>query len=97
MDYQQVIDILGRYREELNQLGVQRLSLFGSTVRGEASGRSDVDMLVEFNRPVGLFTFFHLQHRLQEILGVEKVDLVQRGAIHPDLRDDILHEAKDVA
>jgi predicted nucleotidyltransferase len=97
MNRQQVMDILRKHRGELDRLGVRRLSLFGSTVRGEAVDLSDVDILVEFDQPVGLFTFFRLQHRLEEILGVEKVDLVQAGGLHPELRDGILAEAQHVA
>ena len=78
-------------------MGVTSLALFGSAARNESSIESDVDFLVEFDRPVGLFHFFSVQHRLEEILGVRKVDLVQRGALHPALREHILAEAIDVA
>jgi predicted nucleotidyltransferase len=78
-------------------MGVTSLALFGSAARNESSSESDVDLLVEFDEPVGLFHFFSVQHRLEEILGVRKVDLVQRGALHPALRDRILAEAVHVA
>jgi predicted nucleotidyltransferase len=44
-------------------------------VRGEQKGSSDVDVLVEFEEPVGLFEFMKLENYLSELLGV-KVDLV---------------------
>ena len=40
---------------------------------------------------------FEIQHRLEEIIGVPKVDLIQKNAIHPALRDQILSEAVNVA
>jgi hypothetical protein len=88
---------LAAHAEELRQLGVTSLALFGSAARNESSLESDVDLLVEFGRPVGLFHFFSVQHRLEQILDVKKVDLVQRGALHPALRDHILAEAIHVA
>lgn len=97
MNRQQAIDILRRHGAELRRRGVRRLSLFGSLARQEAGEKSDVDLLVEFSRPVSLFEHFQLQHRLEEMLGVEKVDLVQAGALHPELKEAILAEAEHVA
>ena len=97
MERASAIDILRKHKEELRRSGVSKLSLFGSTARNEASTRSDVDILVEFSRPVGLFDFFRLQHRLEELLGVDRVDLIQPGALHPALKDTILREAEHVA
>jgi predicted nucleotidyltransferase len=93
-----IIRTLQEHRDELTQrYGVKSLALFGSVARDEATDASDVDLLVEFDdRPVGLFHLGGLQHRLQEILGVEKLDLVMRRAIFPALRDNILGEAVDV-
>jgi predicted nucleotidyltransferase len=88
---------LAAHQAELKEMGVTSLALFGSAVRGEATASSDVDLLVEFDRPVDLFHFFTLQHRLEEILGVEKVDLVQPGAIREILKELILAEAINVA
>jgi uncharacterized protein len=83
---------LSAHREELASLGVRSLDLFGSVARGEARPDSDVDLLVEFDRPVGLFHFFRVQRRLAEILG-RPVDLVMRDAVKAQLRDRILGEA----
>jgi len=78
--------------EELAELGVRRLDIFGSVARGEAGPTSDVDLLVDFDRPVGLFHFFRVQRRLEQLLG-RGVDLVMRDAVKPQLRDRILGEA----
>src|SRR5450759_5624384 len=65
-----VLHLLTEQRGELAQrFGVQSLALFGSVARDEASSTSDVDLLVEFNRPVGLFGLFALQNHLEALLG----------------------------
>jgi predicted nucleotidyltransferase len=71
---------------------VRSLELFGSVARGEARADSDVDLLVEFDGPVGLFHFFRVQRRLEEILGA-RVDLVMRDAVKPQLRERMFAEA----
>ena len=93
MTRQEVLDKLEANRSELRQMGVKSLSLFGSLARDEAVDRSDVDLLVEFDRPIGLFQFIRVQHYLQEVLGVDRVDLVMPDALHEELRDDILRDA----
>ncbi len=72
--------------------GVRSLSLFGSVARDEAAEGSDVDLLVDFDRPVGLFHVFYVRERLSAILGCD-VDLVTRGGLRPELREAILAEA----
>ncbi len=88
-------DILRTLRENrslLDAFGVARLSLFGSFARDEGRDDSDVDLLVEFSRPVGLFEFVRLQRHLGDLVG-HRVDLVTPAALKPQLRDRILHEA----
>lgn len=92
MTRDQAIERLAGARPELAAFGVRSLDLFGSVARGEAGPGSDVDLLVEFDRPVGLFHFFRVQRRLEEILG-SPVDLVMRGAVKRQLRERILAEA----
>lgn len=92
MTQDQVRRSLSAARAELGDLGVRSLDLFGSVARGEARADSDVDLLVEFDHPIGLFHFFHVQQRLEAILGA-RVDLVMRDAVKPQLRERILAEA----
>ncbi len=56
--------------ELTNQFGVKSLLLFGSVARNEGTATSDVDLLVEFNRPVGYFGLFALQDYLEKLLDV---------------------------
>lgn len=92
MRSEEVTGILARHRDELARLGVASLSLFGSTVRDEAGPDSDVDLLVEFNHPIGLFHFAEVTLRLEEMLG-RTVDLVMPTALKPRVRERVLREA----
>ena len=74
MTCQEVIRILSDHRTELHEMGVHSLALFGSVARNEAGPGSDVDLLVEFTQPVGLFQFITLKQYLEELLG-SAVDL----------------------
>ncbi len=71
---------------------IRSLDLFGSVVRGEATGASDIDILVEFERPVGLSTFIALEASLAGLTG-RRVDLVSRAALKPHIGRRILGEA----
>jgi len=83
---------LAAHRAELEGLGVRSLDLFGSIARGDSGADSDVDLLVEFDRPVGLFQFFRVQRKLEAIVG-RPIDLVMKDAIKRQLRTRILAEA----
>ena len=71
--------------------GVKSLAVFGSFARGEEKPDSDMDILVEFSRPVGFFTFLDLEQHLSDKLGI-KVDLVTKNALKPKIGKRILHE-----
>ena len=70
---------------------VKNIGVFGSYVRGEQKGSSDVDVLVEFDDPIGLFEFMKLENYLSDLLGV-KVDLVSKKALKPHIGERILEE-----
>jgi predicted nucleotidyltransferase len=57
MTKRELVDKLAAHSEELQQMGVVSLALFGSAARDEATVGSDIDLLVEFNRAVGIFIF----------------------------------------
>ena len=62
---------------------LKSIALFGSITRNEATEKSDIDILVDFEKPIGL-EFVVLADELEEILGV-KVDLVTPNAIKPKM------------
>ncbi|MCL5674822.1 MAG: nucleotidyltransferase family protein [Candidatus Omnitrophica bacterium] len=70
---------------------VTKIGIFGSYVRGEQVKNSDIDILVEFSEPVGLFEFMDLEEYLQNLLD-KKVDLVSRKALKPHIGEHILKE-----
>jgi predicted nucleotidyltransferase len=73
--------------------GITRLRLFGSHARDEAGAESDVDLIADLSRPLGL-RFFTLQDELSDRLGL-KVDLVTEAALAPDIRYAALRDALD--
>ncbi len=84
-------EIINSHRKELeDKYYVKSIAIFGSYTRNEQTSESDVDILVEFSRPVGLL-FVHLADYLEEILGV-KVDLMTPEAIKPNRRKYIMEE-----
>jgi uncharacterized protein len=88
----EAIRLIEAHLGEFRALGVRSLSIFGSVARDEARADSDVDMIAEFDEPVGYFHLFHVRRRLEEILGT-RVDLTTPGGLRPELRDGILAEA----
>jgi hypothetical protein len=91
MKRDEVLAILAAHKEPLQRLGVQSLTLFGSVARDEARLDSDVDLLVEFNRDVGLFEFIELRLYLEDILGC-CVDLGTQDALREHLREPVLKD-----
>lgn len=88
-----VLQILRQKNAELKKkFGVKSLSLFGSVARNEATSDSDVDLLVEFSRPVGYFGLFALQDYLEKLLGCP-VDLGTPNSLKPYMRERVMGEA----
>jgi predicted nucleotidyltransferase len=95
LDRETIFTILRESEPELVSRGVKTLAVFGSVARGDFSKDSDLDILVEFSRPVGLFDFIRLKQYLEQIT-VCKVDLVTPDAIRPEMREQINKEAVNV-
>jgi len=89
-------EILKTIKKELPSLKkkfkVRSIGLFGSYAREEQTTVSDIDMLVEFEVPVGFFKFIELENYLSEKLGA-KVDLVTPDALKPLIKPHIMEEA----
>jgi len=73
------------------QNDVAMLGVFGSTVRGQATDDSDIDLLVRFSKRKSLFALARLEREMSVALG-RKVDLLTENAISPYLRDRIKRE-----
>lgn len=90
---EEILKILKRELPRLKEnFKVKNIGIFGSYVRGEPTKKSDVDMLVEFDKPVGLFEFIKLENYLTKKVGA-KVDLVTPDALKPIIKPRVMEEA----
>jgi len=87
-----ILNTLRALKPELTaRYKVKQIGLFGSFVREEQTQTSDIDILVEFEAPIGLFKFLELEEYLEARLG-RNVDLVSRKALKPRIGRHILQE-----
>ena len=75
----------------LKKNGVMKAGIFGSVARGEATKKSDVDILIKFKGRKSIFDLAHLELELEETVH-RKVDVVTYKSIHPLLKEKILNE-----
>jgi predicted nucleotidyltransferase len=92
MTREEVLTAIAANRSELQDMGVKSLSLFGSVARAQNVKDSDVDLLVELNREMGLFDFIRIQQRLEQVLGGAKVDLVLAEGLRREFQPHVLKE-----
>lgn len=80
--------------------GVTRCALYGSFVHGQAGPESDVDLLVELTRPLGL-EFVDMVYNLEERLGrkveIATFDTLRRSLEHPRYREIALNIQRTLA
>jgi uncharacterized protein len=88
----EVIDFFRDHREDLRRLGISSLLVFGSVARDQARADSDIDLIAEFDRPIGYLGLARVQHELERLLGCG-VDLATPGMIRSEYRDRIYAEA----
>lgn len=91
MQRKTIIKILIKNQEQLSEYGAKSIAIFGSVARNEATNKSDIDILVDFNSEKGIFAFLALKTYLEHILH-HKVDLITPAALHPKLRNNILKD-----
>ena len=97
MDKDTVLAGLKGNAEEIRlRFSVKALSIFGSAARDEATDKSDVDVLVVFDRKATFDLFMDLKFYLEELLGTG-VDLVTDKALRPQVRRAIEEEIIHVA
>ena len=96
MGKNEIIDIIKSNKSEMeSRYGVRRVGLFGSYVKGRQRKKSDIDVLVAFNRDIDLFDFLDLREYLEARLHA-KVDLVMESALRPAIGKRILAEIEYV-
>lgn len=82
-------------RETLRKYGVKRLGLFGSYVKGTAQVESDIDLLVELERP-SFDDYMELRIFLEDLFE-KKIDLITTQSVKPRLKPYIEKEVEYIA
>jgi hypothetical protein len=91
-DLGQVIALLSRKKEYLRRkYSIREIGVFGPYVRQEHGKVSDLDVLVDFEKPISLLRFVELEAELSEMTGLE-VDLVSREALKPHIGESVRRE-----
>ncbi len=102
-----VLSILSRHRSSLfDRFGLDRLAVFGSTVRGDHRKGSDIDILVRFRQDKikdfdsGLSDYYGVLSEIKEVLSSvlnrKRIDVSDERTLFPQYRASILEEAMDV-
>jgi predicted nucleotidyltransferase len=94
MEREQVLATLREHEPELKAAGVVRLSLFGSTARGDRRPDSDIDLLAVFDdtRRISLLDVAGIEIQLSTLLG-QTVELVEEGMLKPRVQKSVEAEA----
>ena len=95
MTKNEVLHLLQAHKATLEErFGVTGLALYGSFARDQATSKSDVDVLVEFDAPPDWRRYFGAQFYLEDLLG-RPVDLATEGEVRDEIRPyverDVIH------
>lgn len=92
-ELQNDLRIIGKHRQTLKRkYHVGQIGIFGSVAKGISRASSDVDIVVQFSKPIGMFQFIELEEYLGSMLG-KKVDLVTKQSLKPLIKEEILSTA----
>ena len=95
-NFEEIKEVLQKHKSELrDQYGLKEIGIFGSYVRGEQNEESELDILVELDKPVGFVRFLKLENALSQLLGV-RVEIVTKKALKPHIGKRILQEVRYV-
>ena len=93
---QEIFEILSKHLPAIrNEYHVERIGVFGSSIRNEQTPSSDIDILVDFSTAIGMVKFIQLENNLQTLLGA-KVDLVSSQALKKYIGQQIMSEVEYV-
>jgi uncharacterized protein len=89
----EIKEIVEKNREYLyTHYHVKSISLFGSYAKQTQNSESDLDLLVEFAKPISLLKLIALENHLSDLLDL-KVDLVPKANLRKELEENIVKEA----
>lgn len=89
------MELLKNIEPILKENDVEFAGLFGSYARGEEKSGSDIDILIRFKEPKGLFEFVGLERKLSEVLH-RKVDLVTESGLCRHIKDNVLKDLQPI-
>ena len=93
MNKKTVIKRLSSLKSPLMAVGVCQLGLFGSTVRGENTPKSDIDILIDFSAGEETYlNYINACSLLQDAFGNIKLDVVTKKGLSPYIGETILNE-----
>ncbi|MEM9503512.1 MAG: nucleotidyltransferase family protein [Cyanobacteria bacterium P01_E01_bin.43] len=81
----QILEIADKY-------GASNIRVFGSVARGEATGDSDIDLLVDLEPGRSLLDHIGLMQDLADLLG-RSMDVVETDALHERIKDRVMQDA----
>ena len=74
---------------------IERIGIFGSVVRGEDTDKSDVDLIVDFKKPIGLMDLVGLEFYLSDKIG-RKVEVATRKSLSPYIQDRVFKQERTI-
>lgn len=90
MNRQDILDKLRELKPVLKRdYSVKQIGLFGSFASDSASESSDIDLLIELDKPIG-WKFFSLEIYLEQVFG-RKIDLVTKNALRDSMKEGVLN------
>ena len=93
----EIMQILRQQRSRLSRNGVSRIGLFGSSLRGDTTANSDIDILVDFQNDKETFqNFISICELLEEAFNGQKLDIVTVNGLSPYIGKQILNEVEYV-
>lgn len=94
--FEEIKDILQKHKVKLKeQYGLREIGIFGSYVKDEQNEKSDLDILIELEKPIGFVKFMRLENALSELVGI-RVEMVTKKALKPYIGSRILQEVRYV-
>lgn len=88
-----------KHRDQILRLasnyGINRVRIFGSAARGEATKNSDIDLLVNFSEGRTLFDLIAFKNDVEDLLN-RKVDVVSENSLHWYIKDMVIQEAVEL-
>jgi predicted nucleotidyltransferase len=85
-----ILQLLVAHEQQLLDFGVNKIGLFGSYLRNEATEASDIDLLVDIQKEKKTFkNFLALNYYLEDIFE-RKVELVTTQSLSPYIGPHIL-------